>query len=147
MPTAGHAIEQEFPIAAPPAQVFEAIATPRGLDAWWTLTCTGTPALGATYALGFGPEHQWTARVSVCEAGRVFEFTMERSDDDWRGSRVRFELAGTEAGTTVRFTHEGWPERNAHFRLSAHCWALYLRLLRRYVEFGEMVAYADRLSA
>ena len=147
MAATGHLIEQEFPIAAPPARVFDAITTPRGLDAWWTLTCSGTPALGAEYALGFGPDYQWTARVSACEPGRLFSFTMATPDNDWHGSLVRFELEGTDAGTTVRFAHAGWPERNTHFRVSAHCWALYLRLLRRYVELGEVVTYADRLSA
>ncbi len=126
-----HAIEQEFPINASTERIFAAIATPAGLDCWWTLTCEGTPTLGAEYALGFGAEYQWAARVSACELSRLFEFTMTRSDADWRRSRVRFELVPSHGATTLRFSHTGWPQKNTHFRVSSHCWALYLRLLRR----------------
>ncbi len=31
--------------------------------------------------------------------------------------------------------------------MSAHCWAMYLRLMRRYVERGEVVSYDERLNA
>ena len=143
----GHVIEQEFPIKAAPERVFAAISSSAGLDAWWTLTSACEPAPGATYALGFGPEYQWVAIASVFDPSRAFELTMTTSDDDWRGSRVRFDLSPTPLGTSVRFTHAGWPEAHAHYRTSAHCWALYLRLLRRYVETGHVVPYDDRLDA
>ena len=140
------AIEQELPINAPAERVFAALATPAGLDCWWTLSCAGTPALGAAYALGFGAEYQWTAHVTACEVPRLFELTMTASDADWRHSRVRFELVSADAATTLRFSHAGWPQKNTHFRVSSHCWALYLRLLRRYVEIGDVVRYDGRLS-
>ena len=36
---------------------------------------------------------------------------------------------------------------NAHYRTSAFCWAMYLRLLKKYVETGEVVPYERRLEA
>ena len=48
--------------------------------------------------------------------------------------------------TWVRFKHTGWPDAGEHYRTSSHCWALYLRILRRFVEHGETVPYADRLN-
>ncbi|MBI3791234.1 MAG: VOC family protein, partial [Gemmatimonadetes bacterium] len=120
----GLVLEQEFPIQASAAHCFALVSTPAGLDGWWTLTSAGEARAGALWALGFGPEYQWAARVSACEPERVFEFTMTDSDDDWRGSRVRFEFTEADGVTTVRFTHAGWPRSNAHYRVSAHCWAL-----------------------
>jgi hypothetical protein len=35
---------------------------------------------------------------------------------------------------------------NDHFRISCYCWPMYLRLLRRHIEHGEVVPYADRLD-
>jgi len=32
------------------------------------------------------------------------------------------------------------------FRISTHCWAMYLRILRRHFEHGESVPYEDRLD-
>lgn len=70
-----------------------------------------------------------------------------RSDSDWQGTRLAFSLQPGDAETLVEFRHAGWREPNLHFRQSSHCWALYLRLLRRFVESGEVVPYRDRLRA
>ncbi len=140
-------IVQDFPIAAPIAAVFAAIATPRGLDEWWTIHSSGKPAPGAEYALDFGPEYQWTATVVACEPDRVFELELTAAMPDWLHTRVGFHLEDRGRDTWVRFSHQGWPEADEHFRISSHCWALYLRILRRYLEHGERVPYHERLSA
>jgi hypothetical protein len=60
---------------------------------------------------------------------------------------VGFALEDLGNGRTwVRFHHTGWPDASEHYRTSSHCWALYLRILRRFVEHGETVPYADRLN-
>jgi len=48
--------------------------------------------------------------------------------------------------TEVSFYHVGWKENNEHYKISCYCWAMYLRILKRYIEFGEEVAYEKRLS-
>ena len=140
-------ILQDFPIKADTGQVFAAVSTADGLNHWWTETCAGQPTLGGAFDLGFGPGYQWTATVSQCRPGAQFELTLTRADTDWAGTRVGFELSRASGGTQVRFYHRGWPTANDHFRISCHCWALYLRLLRCYLERGETVPYADRLDA
>ena len=138
---------QDLPIAAPAAKVFAAISTPAGLDEWWTLSSSGTPALGADYALDFGPEYQWRARVVRCVPDKEFELELTSAMPDWVHTRVGFTLEDLGSGRTwVRFTHVGWPYEGEHYRTSSHCWALYLRILRRFVEHGETVPYADRLN-
>ena len=54
-------ILQEFPIAVDPARVFQAVSEPRLLDEWWTLRSDGTPEVGASYELDFGPGYLWAA--------------------------------------------------------------------------------------
>lgn len=139
-------IFHHFPIAASAARVFDAIATPEGLDAWWTKTATGRPDEGEEYELWFGPGSDWRATVSRAVEGREFELTLTRADDDWRGTKVGFALDEQDGRTQVRFHHTGWPSANDHFRTSTFCWAMYLRLLKRYVENGEVVPYDDRLD-
>jgi hypothetical protein len=78
--------------------------------------------------------------------GVEFELEMTRADPDWTGSRVGVRLESRDGVTRVQFRHTGWPEVNAHYRTSCHCWALYLRVLRRFLENGESVPYADRLD-
>ena len=140
-------ILQDFPIRAAARQVFEAVALPGGLDQWWTIRSSGSPAPGAEYALDFGPGYQWKARVTACVPDREFELELTEAMPDWMHSRVRFELDEKDGRTWVRFSHRGWPSAGDHYRTSSHCWALYLRILRRYLEHGETVPYEERLSA
>lgn len=140
-------ILQDVPIRADASAVFRAVSTPEGLNQWWTESCDGDSQVDTTFALGFGPAYQWTALVSRCVPDRRFELTMQSADDDWTGTRLNFELSESSGVTQLRFSHTGWPAANAHFRTSCHCWALYLRLLRRYLEHGETVPYATRLDA
>ena len=139
-------ILHDFPIKVSPVRVFEAFATPAGLERWWTLRSAGTPKLGGEYTLHFGPEHDWRARVTRCIPGKEFELELTRATDDWVGSRVGVRLEGTRQGTQVRFSHTGWTEPSEHFRISSYCWAMYLRVLKRGLEFGEAVPYKDRLN-
>jgi uncharacterized protein YndB with AHSA1/START domain len=142
-----HEILHEFPIATSPARVFEAVSTPAGLDQWWTARSSGEARLGAEYQLWFGPEYDWRAQVTQCLPGEAFQLTLTRADRDWMGSRVGFRLAPQGASKAeVRFYHTGWPEVNQHFRVSSYCWAMYLRILKRHLEHGEVVPYEKRLD-
>jgi len=139
-------IFHQFPINAPLEKVFRAVSTPVELDAWWTKRSSGKAAEGEVYTLWFDPEHDWRAAVSRCVPQTEFELTMTRSEADWGGTRVGFRLDDNKGVTLVRFHHKDWPEINEHYRVSCFCWAMYLRLLKRYVEFGEVVPYEDRLD-
>ena len=86
-------------------------------------------------------------RVARSVPGALFELEIVRADDDWQGTRVRFHLEPREDATWVQFAHTGWPSANEHYRTSAHCWALYIRILRRRLELGEAVPYEARLGA
>lgn len=139
-------IYHDFPIGTDPRRVFEALSSPAGLDQWWTKSSAGTAKVGAEFELGFGPGYEWRARVSQCVPETRFELEMTRADADWKGTRVSFELVATNGGTQLRFRHSGWPVLNEHYRISSYCWAMYLRVLRRYLEHGEQVAYEQRLD-
>ena len=138
-------ILQDFPIAVPPARVYQAVSTPAGLDTWWTKRSAGEPVAGRSYELHFGDGYDWRAVVTQARGPELFELRLTRSDRDWDNTLVGFELEGASGGTQVRFYHRGWPETNEHYRISCHCWALYLRVLRRHLEFGESVPYEQRL--
>jgi len=137
-------ILHDFPVRAPAAVVFAALVEP---DRWWTLESHVDAALGSTSRLFFGEGFDWCARVSACEPGVLLEWEFTDAMPDWMGTRVRFDLAEQGGVTTVRFAHHGWAEASEHFRISSFCWAMYLRLLRRAVETGEVVPYALRLEA
>ena len=139
-------IYHDFPIKASPERVFEAVTSPDGLDAWWTKRSAGRPSEGTEYELWFGPGFDWRARVTRADAPSDFELQVTRADPDWIGTRVGFHLEGARDATQVRFYHTGWPTPNEHWRISCYCWAMYLRILRRHLENGELVPYEQRLD-
>ena len=139
-------ILHDFPIAASRDAVFRAISTPAGLDQWWTRRSKGTAAPSAEFELEFGPGYDWGARVVVHEPPRAIEFEMVRATPDWMGTRVGFVLSDGPGGTRVRFHHAGWSAPDDHYRTSSFCWAMYLRILKRHLEFEETVPYERRLD-
>lgn len=139
-------ILHDFPIFAAARAVFDGVSTGPGLAQWWTERSAGTPKLGAEYALWFGPEYDWVGKVTRCVPLQQFELEITKADADWKGTKVGFELSPIDGGTQVRFYHTGWPKLNEHYRVSCYCWAMYLRILKRYVEHGETVPYAKRLE-
>ena len=140
-------IFHDFPVAAPPSEVFRAITTPEGLSAWWTKEAEGDAALDAEWRLDFGPGYAWRATVCSFEPGERIEWELVEADPDWLGARVSLRLEERGGKTWVHFHHTGWPEHNDHYRISCFCWAMYLRLLRIYVETGQVVPYEARLDA
>jgi len=138
-------IVHHFRIAAPADKILTAISSKEGLNAWWTEDAEAEPRLGGKYVFYFA-EHsiQWEAEVSKYVPNKSFEWTFTKADADWMGTRVGFELEKKGDVYHVYFSHKGWPEANEHMYISNYCWALYLRLLKRYVERGEIVPYEDR---
>lgn len=136
-----------FPINVPIEKVFEAISTPEGLDKWWAKKTTGNADLGGKFFIHFEPNYDWTAVITKFDPYEEFELTMQTSDEDWEGSKVGFRLTSKKNLTEVQFYHIDWKEDNTHFRISNFCWAMYLRILKRNLELGEIVEYKDRLNA
>jgi len=140
-------IIHEFFVKAPAARVFGMFATAEGLNRWWTKESSGEPKMNVEFRLNFGPGYDWRARVTRCETDSEFELQMTKAHKDWMSTQVGCRLT-QEVGpkTRVFFYHRGWPEENEHWRGSNYCWAMYLRLLRRYVEHDEVVPYEKRLD-
>lgn len=140
-------ILHDFPVASTRAAVFAAIATPEGLEKWWTRGGSGEPALGATWQFDFGPSYQWEGVVLRFEQDRLIEWQLTDADADWKGSRVRISLDDHPGGLTwVRFAHDGWRDASEHYRISSYCWAMYLRHMKHWVQRGETVPYDRRLD-
>jgi uncharacterized protein YndB with AHSA1/START domain len=139
-------IFHDFPIKATRSRIFRAVSVPSDLDQWWTVRSVGDPRLGAEYELGFGPGYDWRANVTRCDPNVAFEFELTRADPEWLRTKVGFQLAGDDATTKVQFYHMGWPKETEHYRISCYCWAMYLRVLKRYLEYGERVPYELRLE-
>ncbi len=140
-------IVHEFTVKAEPERVFAMFATPEGMEKWWTKASGGEYREGGEVRLYFGRDFKWRGRVTRFVPVQMFELEITDAHPDWVGTKVGCALTAEGAGTRVQFYHSGWPEANGHWRVSCFCWAMYLRILRRHVEFGEQVEYERRLEA
>jgi uncharacterized protein YndB with AHSA1/START domain len=139
-------IFHNFPIESPPEKVFQGISLSDELDKWWTKNSAVNPVPGGIYTLDFGPGYVWKAIVTEFVKDKLFELKMTEADADWLGTKVGFNLITRQGKTEVNFYHIGWPQKNEHYKLSSYCWAMYLRILKRYLEYGELVSYEERLK-
>ena len=139
-------ILHDFIIRSSAQKVFAGVSTPEGLNNWWTLKSSGEAAVGSEYSLYFGPKYDWRAVVSKCVPNKEFELKMTKSDSEWRDTLIGFTLTQMDSVTQVKFYHKNWPSESEHFRISSYCWAMYLRILKRNIEFGETVDYDQRLE-
>ncbi len=134
----------EIELAAPPSQVYGAIATAAGVRSWWT---DGEVAeeVGGIGRLTFG--HSWTElRVEELVPDREVEWTcvgqqIDHFDltDEWVGTRIHFHLTPLDDGRRTRldFAHEGLAGLGCE-EMCAKGWDHYIRTsLRGLVEDGK----------
>lgn len=128
------AILQELHIQAPATKIYAALATVPGLSGWWTTTTHGESAVGKTIEFHFD-QHRVDMQVAELAPGSRVEWEC-KTGDDWKGTRVTFDLSEDNGRTRLLFGHRGWREANDHY---AHCtlkWSTFLLSLREYVEKG-----------
>ncbi|MBT8191234.1 MAG: hypothetical protein KJO29_12460 [Bacteroidia bacterium] len=126
------------------SELLTTCSTPKGFALWWTKFSEGKPEPGTLFRFYFDDDYDWYAKVIDKTDKRIgFEFT--KADEDWTGTRLFFKIESLEHGLQkLSFEHTGWPQLNDHYRRSNYCWAMYLRLLKRYLESGEITEYEKR---
>jgi uncharacterized protein YndB with AHSA1/START domain len=134
--------------AAAPDQVLEALTTERGLAAFWTDQTSARAEVGSTATFGFGPnaETRFAMRIDAIESDRV-EWTCTDGPDEWRGTRVRWLLTPSDAGTQLKFEHLGWASTEGALGMCSYTWAMILDRLERYLASGDPQPYFDLKAA
>lgn len=126
--------------------IFDLISSPSGISKWWSKGSNGVARINSSYELYFGEGFNWEARVTKLIPNQEFELTIINASEYWINTKVGFNLKDLGNQTEVNFYHSGWLEESDHFKISSYCWAMYLRVLKRYLEYGEEVPYEYRLE-
>lgn len=139
-----HSIFHDLEVNATLENVFQMFSVPEFLNEWWTHHCLGNPEPDAEYTFEFTEEYIWKGKISKFNPPFEIEYTMTEADEDWKGTKVGCTLKETKRGTRISFYHTGWESANDHFRQTSFCWAMYLRILKKFVEEGLHIPYAER---
>lgn len=139
-----YAIYHDIAIKAGDSAIFRALSSPDELINWWPLKCSGDARLYGHYQFYFGEAYDWKAEVIDFRPVQKFSVRMLEADEDWTNTVFSFELAPSDSGVLVQFSHTGWSSCNAHFRRTSFCWAMLLNGLKNYVERGVIVPFEKR---
>ena len=126
-------------------QVFQSISTGEEIAKWWAKRSTGVAIKGNIFNLYFTDEYDWNAELIEVTENLKCEWKMIKADDDWLNTQFGFQLSERQGVTVVEFHHTGWLKTNEHFKRTSYCWAMYLQLLKTYVETGEITLFEDRI--
>lgn len=138
-------IYHDFTINVSKEKVFGAVVTPKELNNWWTLRCSGKPALHKEYNFYFAEEYNWFAIISKLKINEEIEFCMTKAMEEWMPTRFGFILSEEVPNiTTVQFYHTNWKEISKEFRVASFCWADLLRQLKQYLEKGIITPFEQR---
>ncbi len=141
-------IKKEVEVEGTPEQVWEAIATGPGIDAWFMGPHTVEPRLGGRMTLDLG-FFQESSTITTWEPGKHLAYETAKGEDG-AFHAMEYLIEGREQGTTVlRFVHsgilgDGWGDE--YLDQPSHGWDMYLFTLASYVKYfsGRKATYMYR---
>ena len=141
-------IRHRVAISAPLDDVYEAIATTKGLSEWWTRDgVRGESSEGSRLQFFFGqPKPAAVMEVTRLDPDGHVRWECVEGADQWVGTNLVFDLAGNDDETVVLFSHADWREPG---EFMAHCsarWAYFLLSLKSYLEIGKGTPFPEDLK-
>lgn len=151
-------IRQALLISVPAATVYDAITTQEGLAAWWTPGAKAKPEHNSVAEFWFGPDYHKEMRIVRLEPPRAVEWLCLHGDEEWIGTKLRFEMTGDsraaisksnpeasgqvaqakrDEGTLLSFSHDDWKTYSPTFAECSYTWGRFLRSLKLYCEIGK----------
>ncbi len=120
-----------FTVDQTPAEVFAAINDVRG---WWTGDIDGrSSALDDEFTYRHEDVHRSTQRVTeLLPARRVVwlvtdaQLTFAADPQDWKGSRIVFEISPGTDGTDLHFTHIGLTPDTSCYEACSSAWGYFI---------------------
>ena len=124
------------------SEVYDALATIKGVAGWWTRETSGNSEPGGNIKFRFltseGKEIGYMdCEVIALEPGKKVHWRFTAGPGEWIGTDVEFNLAQVDDYTIVQFAHKNWRELS---EFTGHCstkWAVFLLSLKEYVETGK----------
>jgi len=140
-------IRHRVGIAAPQAQVYEALSTIEGLSGWWTPDTEGDPAPGGTLRFYFGGDEPG-AQMEVLDLAPTHHVAWRcvAGPDEWVGTSLTFDLTTADDETVLMFTHADWRQPVPFLHHCSTKWAYFLLGLKASLEGGEATPFPGELK-
>lgn len=133
--------EMEIDIAAPPANVWNAIANDVELRRWFAPDASIDLEVGGEIVWAWKEHSRWAQRIEILEPGKRlrtrYDSNVDDEGDDKKPLFIDFTLEGKGGTTTLRLVQSGFgPEASfdAEYDGISRGWPVELRSLRLYLE-------------
>jgi uncharacterized protein YndB with AHSA1/START domain len=123
-------------VVAPLEEVYDAIATPEGLAAWWTTDTVGKSEVGGELAFRFGEVGGFDMEILELDPSGRVRWLVTDGPEEWIGTEVDWKLEQREDWTIVLFKHQGWREPVEFMHHCSTKWGSFLMSLKELVETG-----------
>ncbi len=128
-------MHHEIQIDAPPEKVYEAITTQNGLRSWWTGDSVAEPRVGSIAEFGFYNRMiVFRMRIEELTPGKRAVWACLGDHDEWKGTRLTWEISGKDGKTFLHFTHGNWRSTSSFFASCNSTWGELMYRLKNYTE-------------
>ena len=131
-------IIHEVGVKALPEEVFQFLTEPALLAKWWVSDTRGSgSAPGDVLEFWMSERFCQHFKVTALTPNRLVQWEGAEGVDEWKDTRITFQLSADDKQTLVGFQHSGWKENAGIF---AHCstkWATFLLSLKDAMETGK----------
>jgi len=131
------------PVDAEQKEIYEQLATPEGVNGWWSNHTEGPDGIGSTMKVAF-PDAPITFDFEVTDEtpGERVEWRCLAGPPEWNGTTVSFDMqTDADGNSSVLFRHDGWATTVGSFPFIAYSWAQILPRLKKLAESGERDPY------
>ena len=136
-------IVYSFEIDAAPLEVYHAVATQQGITGWWSKDCKVAEEIGGQSDLRFNKEGKIVEmhfRTDQLQPGRSVAWTcVENPNPAWIGTELRYEIAESDKGTRLSFSHVRWDskwEGQEPYEMTKEGWEHFMKSLKTFCETG-----------
>lgn len=127
-------IRHSIQIAAQAEAIYPLVATGKGFSRWWVMDTTQS---GDAVDLGFF-NRSTIYRLRLKDAAPPSRAEWEcETGEEWKGTRIAFQLEPTESGTLLRFSHSGWRLQSEYFISCNTTWGELMFRLKAAAEGNE----------
>jgi uncharacterized protein YndB with AHSA1/START domain len=125
--------------------VYEALATIKGLCGWWTSDTRGESKVGCVIQFRFGAGG-FDMTVLELQPARHVVWQVIDGPKEWVGTKISFELKQNDDWTIVLFKHAGWKEAAEFMHHCSTKWAVFLLSLKSLLETGKGAPWPNEIK-
>ena len=126
-------IRHRLTVDAPPERVGELATTTQGIEQWWTgRPVAGEDRVGGRFSVYFRDADHAAADFEIVERSpEKIVWRCVAGPNDWIDTHISFALnRRADGGTTLLFSHDGWPQESEFMSGCSTNWASYLMSLK-----------------